>query len=509
MEAPSKKAAGMVVFNSAANTDVFVVSSWANGPQKLTGFEKRGRPKKSPKRPPRSEDSHQTYFTFITYTEAPKRHCVEVQKVVKRNAMHDYRQREREKKRVNKGNLLSIIDVMTNMVLLPVITSENPDEPSIQLDQYMLDRLHTYTTSIYELVYSIEKYADYNPISETWLPMAFKDPALLHCLIFCADGYSALADGVRERPLAVMHLKEASRMVNQRLRGPNPIITDSTLVIVCTLAHAEKLKGNVENWKIHLEGLREMIELRGGMEAFADKRMVQNKIHRADLSGAIDAVEKPYFAFHRESPTIPGTYARELRCFRIKLHMDPRLARISRQIHEVTMNMNAVHQKSASCHRLTIREDITTLQYALLALDFRNVEECEGRISDVLRPAYLMYLVTLLDEALPGTSICDGLGRKLVAQMEALPLRAIWTSEFLLWVASSAASMVRDEGKGCFLVLAASCTEDLGINDWEETEAVSRDFYWIDKTQTLLMSSTSESNIRNGTRSSAFQTTLN
>jgi len=88
-------------------------------------------------------------------------------------------------------------------------------------------------------MYSIEKYADYNPMTETWLPMAFRDPALLHCLIFCADGYRQYSANGKEGPEAVLHLKRAIEIVNERLAAPVPNITDGTIVAVCTLAHAE------------------------------------------------------------------------------------------------------------------------------------------------------------------------------------------------------------------------------------------------------------------------------
>ena len=97
----------------------------------------------------------------------------------------------------------------------------------------------TDSTSIYELIYSLERYADYNPVTETWLPMAFRDAALLHCLIFCADSYRQLSESRAERPEAVIHLKKVIEIVNERLTAPVPNITDGTIVVVCTLAHSE------------------------------------------------------------------------------------------------------------------------------------------------------------------------------------------------------------------------------------------------------------------------------
>jgi len=88
-------------------------------------------------------------------------------------------------------------------------------------------------------MYSIEKYADFNPVTETWLPMAFKDPALLHCFLFCVEGYRNFSYNTEERPEAIIHLKKAIHIVNERLAAPVPNITDGTIVLVCTLAHSE------------------------------------------------------------------------------------------------------------------------------------------------------------------------------------------------------------------------------------------------------------------------------
>jgi len=79
----------------------------------------------------------------------------------------------------------------------------------------------------------------WNPVREFWLPMAFQDPAFLHALIFCSDGFGAIATGVKERPASVIHLRHAIRIVNERLSAPVPIITDTTIVVVCSLAHTE------------------------------------------------------------------------------------------------------------------------------------------------------------------------------------------------------------------------------------------------------------------------------
>jgi hypothetical protein len=75
--------------------------------------------------------------------------------------------------------------------------------------------------------------------------MAFREPALLHAIIFCADSYCALQVGNREQPDALMHLGQAVRLVNQQLLEPVPRITDATIVVVCTFATAEVVFSNL------------------------------------------------------------------------------------------------------------------------------------------------------------------------------------------------------------------------------------------------------------------------
>jgi len=66
--------------------------------------------------------------------------------------------------------------------------------------------------------------------------MAIQEPALLHAIIFCADGYSSIKRRKKEQASAVMHLRQAIQLVNEKLLSPVPNVTDATIVVVCTLA---------------------------------------------------------------------------------------------------------------------------------------------------------------------------------------------------------------------------------------------------------------------------------
>ena len=257
----------------------------------------------------------------------------------------------------------------------------------------------------------------------------------------------------------------------------------------------------MENWRIHINGLKQMVELRGGIQAFDSKRMVRNKIHRyappppdtsttlaliensADLCGSTDLVQKPVFEFHRESPTIAGSHSGKFNGIKDVFELDVRLAKIIRQLHDITLNMNLIHLKSADIHPLSLREDITSLQYSLLSLDFTSDDTQVGvqhRINGTVQLAHLMYLVSILDEYLPGSSICDGLGQRLASQLETLPAREHFTDEFLLWVAFCGASIVTDaQNRMAFQTLAMECRKDLGLISWDDAVAIFQSFFWV------------------------------
>jgi hypothetical protein len=128
----------MVVFDSSSSSAAFhghpnnsILLSCQDGPQRPTGFVKRGRPKKG-KSPRHSsftplpfpwhywterqthpltkfdedlqinETSTKSKFSFITYTASPKNAAPNFKRLVRRRAMLTYRQQEREKKSVSE-----------------------------------------------------------------------------------------------------------------------------------------------------------------------------------------------------------------------------------------------------------------------------------------------------------------------------------------------------------------------------------------------------------------------
>jgi hypothetical protein len=67
-------------------------------------------------------------------------------------------------------------------------------------------------------------------------------------------------------PEALHHLSQAFSEVQKRLNGPDAL-KDSTLTIILMLVLQQQLLGDHTGAKVHVEGLRRMVELRGGVDA--------------------------------------------------------------------------------------------------------------------------------------------------------------------------------------------------------------------------------------------------
>ncbi|KAN0102229.1 hypothetical protein V8E51_012739 [Hyaloscypha variabilis] len=533
----SPSSSNIVIFDSSSSSSTTfhsnhsILISCRNGPQKLTGHVKRGRPKKERQTSPGecneesqiNEYSSTSKFSFVTYTASPQNAGPKIQTLVRRRAMLNYRRQERKQKSVSEeaekpstdfpanhsfpegkkddsevlrqnvadDRMNSALPTITADLLPKEITAVEPFNAfPIKIEPYMLELLLSYTTSVYETMYTIEKHVNLNPAKDYWLPMAFQDAALLHAFIFCADGHCTISQGRKERPAAVIHLRKAIKIVNERLRVPVPSITDATIAVVCTFAHTEILNDNHENWMVHMRGLKQMIRQRGGIQAFESNRLMGSKITRADLCGSINAVQSPYCEFVvRELPTIPGyhqtTTLTTTGIFKItnSIKLDEWLTGIICQIQDVTSDLNLFYLHKTQINPLSLREAITSSQYSLLSFKLQQSNTTrENLIHEILRLGLLLYLITLLNESPTGVSLYDMLGTRMKSKLIEIRLSGGLNLEFSLWVMFIAASVVRGlDTKDYFLASATEIIETLGFSCWDNVENLFKSFFWVEK----------------------------
>ncbi|KAL3294293.1 Citrate synthase [Colletotrichum asianum] len=85
-------------------------------------------------------------------------------------------------------------------------------------------------------------------------------------------------------------------MINERLSGAEAL-SDTTIGLACMFSVQESVRGDLENYNVHLRGLYQMIELRGGIHVFEDNLEVLQKIYRTDVQYALHTNSWPRYPY--------------------------------------------------------------------------------------------------------------------------------------------------------------------------------------------------------------------
>lgn len=360
------------------------------------------------------------------------------------------------------------------------------DSLPLRIQPYMIELLSKYTTCSYERLYSIEKYADYNPMRDYFLPMAFKDLALFHAILFSSVCLKTLT--VKEVPKAVAHLKECIRLVNQRLRSPSPVVADSTILIVLMVAYTEKLTGHHKNWEVHMQGLKQMVRLRGGLKSFESNWVLHSLILRNDLYGSVDALSEPYF--EPIDLCVIGLDIQSQSIYESKgfqkvnglVHFRNDFNWVLCKIEDATRALNSIHIGDTTTNPLDLRDELTSMQYVLLRMELARHSVYEHKAERICRLGVLLYLVTILNDLLPGASTCNMFATTLRVELGNMIEERTITPEFRWWVVLLIGGIVSDEvnklwAKNAFerIILDSPLSTR---HDIKETLA---QFFWVEK----------------------------
>lgn len=80
----------------------------------------------------------------------------------------------------------------------------------------------------------------------------------------------------------MLHLQKGLRLLRERLSGEDEDtkISDATMNVVLKLASATHFNGDYMSSKQHMDGLRKMVDLRGGLDAFQGNELLVEMLRR-------------------------------------------------------------------------------------------------------------------------------------------------------------------------------------------------------------------------------------
>ena len=99
------------------------------------------------------------------------------------------------------------------------------------------------------------------------------DAITLHITAFSVEGFINRVLRHQEdaiNPVAMLHFQKGLRLLRHRLLGDDEEIkvSDSTMGVVLKLASTAHFDGDYKASRQHMEGLRRMVDLRGGLNVF-------------------------------------------------------------------------------------------------------------------------------------------------------------------------------------------------------------------------------------------------
>ncbi|KAL4867693.1 hypothetical protein BDV12DRAFT_117310 [Aspergillus spectabilis] len=127
----------------------------------------------------------------------------------------------------------------------------------------------------------------------------FADAVMRELDFHCSIATSILCSKklVNETAQGMYHIARTYRIVQERLME-NEAISDMTIAILVIMSQYERLQGQHARGYIHMQGLRRMVELRGGIKQLSRECWgVIQKVLRADLEYALQLGQRTLFGF--------------------------------------------------------------------------------------------------------------------------------------------------------------------------------------------------------------------
>jgi len=131
------------------------------------------------------------------------------------------------------------------------------------------------TRIIFPLIAVIGFQAD----NKDWLYPIQLDAAALHINAYAVQEFIdriLRPQEISMSQVTMMHFHKGLKLLRERLLGEDEEtkISDSTISVVAKLASSAHFNGDYQASKHHMEGLRKMVDLRGGLEAFKGKKLL-------------------------------------------------------------------------------------------------------------------------------------------------------------------------------------------------------------------------------------------
>ncbi|KFY13265.1 hypothetical protein V492_03374 [Pseudogymnoascus sp. VKM F-4246] len=246
--------------------------------------------------------------------------------------------------------------------------------------------------------YPLDLNSESNPFIVSWWPRALADPALFHVSLQTAS----LDQELRSQkgfPISELLMTDSVSLVRRKIEDSSLAFQDETVNSVVTLAAIEHGKGNVEASRMHVEGVKRIVSIRGGI----------NEVKRtspltARMVSWISLLVTGYPQFQTQDDFGTGNGIDSTLQWQLasmapdlqegvldKLEIDPAIRNI------LTRLQSIFHQPQLSCLTTTELHDLTcfVVHKLLLLPPLSPAQPKQASISECLRYALVLYMLTI------------------------------------------------------------------------------------------------------------------
>ncbi|TVY84873.1 hypothetical protein LSUE1_G000681 [Lachnellula suecica] len=347
-----------------------------------------------------------------------------------------------------------------------------------------------------------------NPTTTFLVPLIWSDTVLFHAAL----QLSSIRLKNRQSCNSDRDMKtlsgECIRLLRDRVEssGTELQVSDETISAVAMLATMEHEKGNLRMMRMHLDGLKKMVDLRGGLSSIRETNpMVANSIFWAF---AVASYEVPYpnldpvlptpfsadhgllslpagpFVSHFQDfdPSYEPTQSQELQ----DLGVQKDIASVVTSIQHVSQLVPTNSYPTASTSQVILTRMCSLLSF-LLSIQPINaslVGDNVALISESMRLCTLLHVLTPWRGLAPdGTITINLLLHQLISSLKLLlgtPTNS--TNMVMLWMfCTGAVAADKMPERLWFVGHLVEMTEEMGIRTWEEMKALVSRVIWHER----------------------------
>ncbi|KAK9344716.1 fungal-specific transcription factor domain-containing protein [Lipomyces starkeyi] len=130
--------------------------------------------------------------------------------------------------------------------------------------------LHHWLSTYAAMMFEDLPITSFNPMKDVWFPLDLSNAASFNGIMAHSAAHLAHLHGGTYSADALRYKEEALSIINTWLTDPTRALSDETFAAVVRLLTFERYWGTEAEWKVHRNGLQQMVEARGGLDALRD-----------------------------------------------------------------------------------------------------------------------------------------------------------------------------------------------------------------------------------------------